>query len=49
MVINGEDIANYEGADSLFFKKLDCKNDTLEFIGKNKFKFENLTYKKVAK
>ena len=49
IVINGQDIANYEGADSLFFKKLDCENDTIEFISKNKIRFKDLTFKKVSK
>jgi hypothetical protein len=48
MLINGIDITPFEGADSLFFKRMDCKNDTIEFISKNKIRFKDLTFKKVS-
>ena len=48
MLINGTDITPFEGADSLFYKKIDCKNDTIEFFRKKKIKFKNLTFKKVT-
>lgn len=47
MLINGA-IAPFEGADSLFYIKTDCKNDTIEFIKINKFRFKNLTFIKVS-
>ena len=48
ILLNGSDTRKFEGIDSVFFEKLDCKNDTAIFLSNNKIKYKNYKFKKVA-
>ncbi len=48
IVIDGKDVANYYGNDSLFFNKFDIDHDTIIFVKPNKIKYKGLIYKKFS-
>jgi hypothetical protein len=47
LVLNGVDNKKFQGADSLFYKRLNCKDLLLKFESKNKIKRENYYLKRM--